>query len=494
MKLFFSFILCFGITYSYSQDTFIYTDSSEIFDGFVSIIDKTEETKNIFDYSNPFSLVSLLSKNHLYGINTLDSIFFKQKRRIDTTLIFSTKEFMRVDSSGVPIFQTDSISGKELVFLNPNTGLSEPKLVSPWIYYFDFQSLSRLVIYEDTVEHKQTGEKRLEIVKIGFAKKYLNENKYDVVFTLPYAFIRYIDAFKVLKKLEDSEVKNIIHDTNSFYYKLNFLNRGTEKSIPYLMKIDDTLIRSFNYENKRKYDYLNCLTYSLGIYDLKRSFINESFLKSGLYYFNEELYYPNNFIFTLYHNIDYEEIYLRNKCEYFQFIESTCGESVSKFIMDEEKIEHPLYDATMHDNGECQRKNSCISYIYNDTPNIYILFDFMYNDTLVLGKSNAYIESIYITKNLPDYTRELVTLQYDLYTKANGKGRYGINLDFDPYIDKYVIKNYTSTLPCFQELDKQLNMRKRMNVNKDSVVKKLSEEFNLYSHDNHPHNLLGILP
>jgi hypothetical protein len=77
-----------------------------------------------------------------------------------------------------------------------------------------------------------------------------------------------------------------------------------------------------------------------------------------------------------------------------------------------------------------------------------------------------------------------------LYKKANDKGRYGVNLNFDPIVDKYVIKNYTSTLPCFQELNKQIKKRKRLEVNNSKDVKKIMQTFNLDHISDLPINLL----
>ena len=79
----------------------------------------------------------------------------------------------------------------------------------------------------------------------------------------------------------------------------------------------------------------------------------------------------------------------------------------------------------------------------------------------------------------------------DLYEKAENKGRYGINLDFSPEIDKYVIKDYTSKLDWMKFLSSE--KMDCYNTNNLNDLKKLSSIFNVESDAGFPSNLLGIV-
>jgi hypothetical protein len=440
--------------------------------------------------------VSLISNNNLFEIDGLSGFALDSIKKTNPKVQFSGMVFEQMDENGNPLIKMDPISNEPIRFMD-KTGIEHYILEDPTFLIYDFKDISRLVIFEDTVENRLTKEQKVDIIKVGFAKKHKNSSKYDIVYTLPYEFIRKLDAFKVFNKLNSIDVDKIIKDTNSFYWVLNNKNKGLNNSIPKLKKFEDSLIIHSGISN---YSYLQVLPFKPIVLRVNHK---------------QELY-NNKYEITNYDELDSVPKKIDFTPKEFKFFtnEVFLDEIIEKYQI--EKFNYKLYnkdgslavvcdpitgeplvrlnDKTGKEEYIYEGDKTKISYVYNDTPNIYLVYDFMYNDSLMNGQNNAYIESIIITKTEPDLKGELVTLQYDLYKKANGKGRYGIDLKFDPYIDKYVIKNYTQNLPFFVELDKQIKCLKRLNVNDDNIFKVLSKEFNLYQWDNHPQNLLGILP
>ena len=451
------------------------------FSGYVSFVDKNEKTKHIFDKNDPLSLISLIEKN-IINTEILDSIIYKRIKTLNPTTLFSETEYKRRDNDGLPFIKKDSLGNEITVSHN---GVLEPVLEEPCKIRLDFNDITRLVIYEDSIKDEITGSNKLEITKLGFAKKYPKSEKYDVVFTVPFEQIQKLDAFKAFIKLDSSDVSRLMNDTATFYYKWNFLNKGKANSLPKMKRNDDSLVL-----NSETYNYLEVPAFN---FFLGRN--NENYFHDGYNNYNNEFKllfeYPKFFV-----TLTNDEIYTSNleseKYEYqpvdvdgspLSVLNPMTGEQM--FVVDPiTGIELPLV----------QGKQKAISYIYNDNPTFYLQYDFMYNDSLDKGNNNAYIESIIVTKNAPELNGELITHKFDLYKKANDKGRYGVNLNFDPIVDKFVIKNYTSTLPCFQELNKQLKKRKRLDVNISKDVKKIMQTFNLDHISDLPINLLGILP
>ncbi len=453
------------------------------FSGYVSFFDKNEKTKHIFDKNDPLSLISLIEKN-IINTETLDSIIYKRIKTSNPSTLFSETGYRRRDYFGYPIVKKDSLGDDEIT-ISTTTGIPETVIAEPNKVHLDFNDITRLVIYEDSIKDEISGNKKLEITRLGFAKKYPKSDKYDVVFTVPFDQIRKLDAFKAFIKLDSNDVSRLMNDTASFYYKWNFLNRGKANSLPKLKRNDDSLrlnTEKFNYLDVSYLSFFNGRYNQNYFHDGYNNYINE---------FKLLFDYPKFF-----KSLSDDEIYTSNleseKYEYqpvdvngypLSKVDPMTGEQM--YVVDSlTGIELPLVEG----------KRKEISYIYNDTPTFYLQYDFMYNDSLDKGNNNAYIESIIVTKNAPELNGELITHKFDLYKKANDKGRYGVNLNFDPIVDKYVIKNYTSTLPCFQELNKQIKKRKRLDVNNSKDVKKIMQTFNLDHISDLPINLLGVLP
>ena len=452
------------------------------FDGFVSIIDKNDATKHIFDYSDPFSLLSIITKSDLNGVEIIDSLVFKRILKENPGLNFSKIYKQKINADGTPSIKIDS-TGNPVIVTNSDTGIDQLVLSDPEVFRYDLNDITRIVVFEDTIENIQTGKRNLEIIKLGFAKKYPNSNKYDLIFTIPYKIIKELDAFKTIVKLSDEEVKHLINDEKSFYFQLNNLNRGSINSLPKLIEVSDSIasVKSKNSE----YSYLQCIISEL--YDVRKTINKYSYPQNHTIYNNV---IPNQFLYP----INFQDyIFANYSCESFYYQPTyPNGSPIEQF----DPITGEILTEFNPKTGEyvklIQEKRRVISYIYNDNPNIYLQYDFVYNDSIAEGNNNAYIESIIITRKDPELKGELITLKYNLYDKAKNKGRYGINLNFDPLIDAHVVKNYTTSLPCLIELNQQLKNRKKMNVNKSRVLKHLSESFNLDHISIIPLNLLGI--
>jgi len=451
------------------------------FNGFISVIEKSEATKHIFDYDDPFSIVSLISTNYLTGYELMDSLCVKRIIAENPDVNFSKMRKNRFDEFSLPLAKIDTLGNK---IYKMNNGVLVEDLYEPYEEYYDLKNIDKIIVFEDTLEN-QDGTKKLEIIKLGFAKKYEKSKKHDVIITLPFSFVREIDAFKTIVKLSKNEAHNLISDSNSFYYKINFLNIGKSNSLALLKKKSDSLATINHTESV--YDYYQT-DFQDGIYFKKypqySNYYSENVIKSSII--------PANFKFQT-----NNEVYISKnfRCESFDYqprdydgspkqkIDSITGEPLIA-IDPSTGVPTVLIE-------EIKRK---ISYIYNDNPNFYLQYDFVNKNDSENGSSNAYVESIFVTTESPELKGELLTLRYDFYKKSKILGSRGVKFDFDPIINKYVLKNYTSSLPCFIELEKQLKKIKRLNVNKTKDKKIINESFNLDQLGNTPINLIGVLP
>lgn len=449
------------------------------FNGFISIIEKSEATKHIFDYDDPFSIVSLISTNYLTGYELLDSLCVKRIIAENPAVNFSKMRKNRYDEFSLPIAKIDTLGNK---IYKMNNGVLVEDLYEPFEEYYDLKNIDKIIVFEDTLENLD-GTKKLEIIKLGFAKKYQNSKKHDVIITLPYSFVREIDAFKTIVKLSKNEAHNLISDSNSFYYKINFLNKGKSNSLAFFKKKSDSLATINHTESVYNYYQTD---FQDGIY-FKRypkysNYFSENVIKSSII--------PANFKFQT-NNVEY--ISKNYQCETFDYqprdYEGSPKQKIDSITGEPLIAIDPSTGVPTVLIEEIKRK---ISYIYNDNPNFYLQYDFVNKNDSENGSSNAFVESIFVTTNSTELKGELLTFRYNFYKKSEILGKRGVNLDFDPILNKYVIKNYTSTLPCFMELEKQLKKIKRLNVNKTKDKKIINESFNLDQLGNTPINLIGI--
>lgn len=180
----------------------------------VVVIDKDEQTTSLFNYDDPFSLVSLVKFNwieeikpmdsnaiqHLKELNWLDSVYYFDGKTVTTPLIDEDPDS--------PNF------GEPLTFEDPETGMITFIYPETPRYYYDVDDITRILLYKGQVLNPITGEKYFGIKEIGFAKKYLNDKKYTVTMKIPFAYLMRMDAFKTIVKLPEEVKKELSDRTN----------------------------------------------------------------------------------------------------------------------------------------------------------------------------------------------------------------------------------------------------------------------------------------
>lgn len=419
-------------------------------DRFVTIIDKSEETKSIFDYNNPLSLVSIVSQNFDKGYHVLE---FDRVKSENPEVKFNVFIVDRIDELGNPLLKLDPNTGEPLIVRNPNTGVDEFFIVEPDTVNFDFTDISRVLIFQEQSKNIK-GEIITEIKDVVFAKKYPKSKKYDMVFEISYEKLRKMHGFKIFSKIPQNETDKLINDTNSFYFQWNKLNRGSKKSLPKIKLKDDSL--ALVKSTIPKYDYIES--------KVNRDFylfnIHNTFPKQFIYFEDNKDFIAKNYSIE---NFNYQP----RDAQGFPLIEldPVTGEELYEINPKTKKLEPKIVNEINE-----------ISYIYNDNPNFYVQNEFIY-DTLNKVNSNAYIQSVYVTKYEPSLNGEVITLKYNLYKKGNKKWKYGFNLSFDPIIDKYFINNYIDNLSCFKVLDSCIQKSKKLNLNNFEDIKFISDSF-----------------
>lgn len=180
----------------------------------VVVIDKDQQTASLFNYDDPFSLVSLVKFNwieeitpmdsnaiqHLKELNWLDSVYYFDGKAVTTPLIDEDPDS--------PNF------GEPLTFEDPETGMITFIYPETPRYYYDVDDITRILLYKGQVLNPITGEKYFGIKEIGFAKKYLNDKKYTVTMKIPFAYLMRMDAFKTIVKLPEEVKKELSDRTN----------------------------------------------------------------------------------------------------------------------------------------------------------------------------------------------------------------------------------------------------------------------------------------
>ena len=166
----------------------------------ITIIDKTEANKAIFDYNDPFSLVSLIKFNDL--INPHGILDFK------TEFDFSSLPYLEVyNPFSAPL--KSMIDFEDSLYIDAD-GEVFYVYPAPDRIYYDVEGITRIVLIQDSVRHEITGENYFGLSEIAFAKKYGTSPKYDIVLKFDFQDFIKMDAFKVLQKVPNKYLEKLI--------------------------------------------------------------------------------------------------------------------------------------------------------------------------------------------------------------------------------------------------------------------------------------------
>jgi hypothetical protein len=464
-----------------------HVDKELSFSGSYRVIDKTEQTNALFDYNNPFSLVSLLANNQLNYIHGMDELISDRIMSKDTTLILPSYRYKPMSDS--PMINDDPTSenyGEPIIITNLD-GSQEYKYPDN-VKYYDVTGITRIVVFEDTVQNEDTGERYFGISKLGFAKQYPGSSKYDVVFTLPYQYLAKMDAFKAVVKLSEDDSKTLVNESS--FLKKHLHQFAGDYCVADDLAGLDSLIK--HYKTTCNFSEL------MDAYDQKRSFNYLTVMPLAEQYFPSYRTQDWKRDITIgYHNPDIIPFRSANPEDVIQ--QFTCdfkyGEQTSIPLTDDNGDPITRYDSVLQKMTYVyEPREIYFKWVHNENPIIYVLYDFMYHDSKCSGENNVYPEAIYFAAPNPSEPGMYATLKIDLYQYAidNPERRYGYNAELHPLIDQHVIANYTQHVPWKMQLEGELNTAKRYQSSLKRDVKQLNRMFYLDGYAKVPFNLLGV--
>lgn len=208
----------FSVTNPYFENEISFQD--------VIIIDKDSTNNILFDENNPFSLL----RNIISG---LDNGYFgykfiplteQQLNRIDPAKKMLQARLL--PESDVSLANDDSLSiefGEDKIGYN-DFGLTYQYPERRTIYY-DTKDITRLIIFKSEFIDAQTKQLTTTISHIGLAKKYNNQEKFDIVSIIPFDEIssyKEISEIVVENKSPEPYIK-LIDDINKNQTKENIL-------------------------------------------------------------------------------------------------------------------------------------------------------------------------------------------------------------------------------------------------------------------------------
>jgi hypothetical protein len=150
----------------------------QISNGRVFVIDKDSINSSLFDENDPFSLISQIHSSYITEpIGISQSTAERLTRDGNQSL-----EFYYSDQNFIPIADSH---GNDSITVLPD-GTMEYVYYPRQIRYYDKSDITRLVFYENTHIDSISQEKVTTISHVGLAKKYPDNNKYDIVMLIPF--------------------------------------------------------------------------------------------------------------------------------------------------------------------------------------------------------------------------------------------------------------------------------------------------------------------
>jgi hypothetical protein len=464
----------------------------EEFTGEMIIIDRNEKNKALFDSNDPLSLMGLLANNELRQVKFMSPPTADRIRKAGNKLLsvpVPVEEdcfFMYMN----PLIDEDPESpdfGEPLERIDPNTGYAEyiyPEIDS---FFYDVQDISRIIVFKDTVTNAVTGEKYIGIDRLGFAKKYPGEKKYDVVFTLDYQELVKMDGYKALVRLSDME-KTWLLDSLQFLselemranYEVDYLvsqgdNPSGLNNLPCWMMVERADIWFHDFIDGARFR------------QAREGFIPESpwgkrskeFLLSASKHVNNDL--PFN-------TLSATEIRDNFKC---QVLDLQTDYEVYDDDPTSERFGMPLLKEINGKMEKVYQIDSNLIWVDFRPTNVYALLDFNHNMRRNHGRNTILPEILFFTTNKLGLNKEssIISFRYNerdqlllLSDFQNGRGMISGLQNFEDY----------ENLPWRKTLLEEIESEKVFEAEYPDHLKKLRKEFNLDTLEGLPFNLIGI--
>lgn len=459
-----------------TDDVSLLWQNTPQFKGEFTFIDKNENNRSLFDINDPFSLVGLLRNNEIRSINFMSEVTASRLKEDNNELLLEVNEdhydfiIPLVDEDpkspdfGEPLIEELEDGTESYIYPNINS-------------FYDLENITRIVVFYDTVENELTGEKYFGIDRLGFAKKYADGEKYDVVFTVDFKEISEMDGYKALVKLNASDKAILIDSTNFFdnlsINALNFIPTYVE-SINLGRVVDDYVIDFWKRLRFNKFD---------------RYFHSRMPAMEERTFHSRYFEYPKPAAFShIDHTLPFDFLSLNDVRSKFD-----CE------VMDVE-TDWPIYNeygeplTRVLENGdieEIKNVDSNIVWVNFKPSSVYVMFDFNYDLPWNAGQNTILPETIFFTTDSLQLKNEVCLFHYrfDDIEQRNLLVSYfdgeGIFRDLPNYGDY-------ENLPWRLKLKEEIEREERLKTTNKKDLKRIRSEFNLDSISDLPFNLMGI--
>jgi hypothetical protein len=191
----------------------------------VFFIDRDSSNNEIFDASNPFSLIGLVQRNLFRDQLCLSKIQSQRLLENGANLTLQSVEY----KPQIALLEDDPTKSnyKDLQIDTLSDGTLQFRYAESPKFFYDVQDINRIVLYQSTFIDKISGQRTYGISHVGLAKKYLGSEKYDVVCVLPFHEISSLSEIETIQKIVDTNILNL------YKYILPNIDNGVAYSAPY---------------------------------------------------------------------------------------------------------------------------------------------------------------------------------------------------------------------------------------------------------------------
>jgi hypothetical protein len=186
----------------------------EISNGRVFVIDKDSLNTSLFDENDPFSLISQIQSSYITESIGMSKSTAERLTRGNQSLEFYYSE-------PIPVPMADSQGNLSFKVL-PDSSM-EYDYYPRQIRYYDKSNITRLVFYENTHIDPISQQKVTTISHVGLAKRYPNNNKYDIVMLIPFSQLTTCsDLGDIYKESNNPSLQKLLSEVNRTQTKESF--------------------------------------------------------------------------------------------------------------------------------------------------------------------------------------------------------------------------------------------------------------------------------
>lgn len=399
------------------------------------VIDKDNSNQSLFDYNDPFSLVSLVKFNWIEEISGMDQTtieYLTKKNLIDSVYFFDGEQItspLITDDPNSPNF------GEPVTKVDPQTGIESFVYPAPERTYYDVDDISRILIIKDTVRNFITGEKYFGIKEVGFAKKYESDKKYTVTMRIPFEYLMRMDAFKALVKLPE-QVKKELSDKSNERSLFNQVkkDRFERRSRRVMYDLDTAAKNPIN------------MNYVVPAYRIMSHGFTQFRRSRNLAGMESEMYRTNSIAFKHAFDVPFTSFDPKILYDHFEVLDTVFyGRSP---LIDEDP-NSPTFGEPMtkeNENGQLSFVYPKEEYTYHvefEPASAYVLMDFCYMDERTNRNFGMLPENLIFTGNAGDKEHLIFTV----YMYDENLSKWAKRIDMEAYND------FVKSMPTYGQLE-----------------------------------------